>query len=591
MNNQAYLLSGIGVVAAVGWASALALWKKTQQPRNNTTIIDKPKPKTIPLSERLLKTMSKNERIHDTSGWQIYHVDPSYLPEAFAHTAVPFINDTQRGVFAKDKNYGVFVSVRLIDNYNDEEVLHAISSVPEITERLNQELTEKTSIVSAIGVASHIWRRYDQSPPSKLKTFQQKVAKDGRVVFPATGGDLFLFARANNIDDLYELTKQVKFSFGKNLKSFERYTSFTHDPTKKFNPNSPKDLTGFVDGTRNPDHLLRALVDETIIFPSDEEKRHVGGSYMYVGRFVHHLEKFWPMSSEEKSDIIGRNYDVIKAHKGYDSRPENPRLDQSDYLDRKSVKAGEALSEVKPWHTHRGHGSMYRQAMPYFQGEEEGLYFIAFSRTLDEFEATLNRMSGNFENSDGSLDNLFKISEAVTSNYYYVPSLPELLELKNWKQIPANLRVPESGAIVTNATSSKSTDDEPVIYAEYCTNCGYKTIFNKKKKVITSLLPTVKIIENHISPRLSAFELVLPDKRVIWSKLAQPDGMNNYPECFPTDQQIVLKLKEYFPHLKNIESPYDKPGLTKWGESDWNEEDLVCSTPPTNNTNNSPSSN
>jgi len=49
----------------------------------------------------------------------------------------------------------------------------------------------------------------------------------------------------------------------------------------------------FIDGTRNPDHLLRALSDETIIYPDDFEnaQNHTGGSFMYAGKFVHNLKK------------------------------------------------------------------------------------------------------------------------------------------------------------------------------------------------------------------------------------------------------------------------------------------------------------
>ena len=45
------------------------------------------------------------------------------------------------------------------------------------------------------------------------------------------------------------------------------------------------------------------------------------------------------------------------------------------------------------------------QAMPFFHGGDEGLYFIAFSRSLDEFDLALKRMAGYFSE-DGSLDNL-----------------------------------------------------------------------------------------------------------------------------------------------------------------------------------------
>ena len=75
----------------------------------------------------------------------------------------------------------------------------------------------------------------------------------------------------------------------------------------KFGCDYGHDLTGFIDGTRNPgmtfcllsadnlDHLLRAIVDEVAIFPDDvaggERSPHVGGSFLWAGRFVHDLPK------------------------------------------------------------------------------------------------------------------------------------------------------------------------------------------------------------------------------------------------------------------------------------------------------------
>ncbi len=41
-------------------------------------------------------------------------------------------------------------------------------------------------------------------------------------------------------------------------------------------------------------------------------------------------------------------------------------------------------------------------------------------------------MAGKYSKNE-TPDNLFKITKAVTSNYYYIPSLPELKDLKERK--------------------------------------------------------------------------------------------------------------------------------------------------------------
>ena len=83
---------------------------------------------------------------------------------------------------------------------------------------------------------------------------------------------------------------------------------------------------------------------------------------------------------------------------------------------------------------------MQRHAMPYRGVTEEGLYFIAFSRSLQELENSLKRMAGQEAEvykvfklinkwKDGSSDKLLSITKAVTSNFYYTPSLMELKRL------------------------------------------------------------------------------------------------------------------------------------------------------------------
>jgi len=60
----------------------------------------------------------------------------------------------------------------------------------------------------------------------------------------------------------------------------------------------------------------------------------------------------------------------------------------------------------------------------------------------------------------------------------------------------------------------------------------------------------------------------MEDGTVIWSKLAQPNGMNNYPECWPTNQYLVNKMREILGD-DSLTSTFDQPGQTHWGMSHW----------------------
>ena len=199
------------------------------------------------------------------------------------------------------------------------------------------------------------------------------------------------------------------------------------------------------------------------------------------------------MDNTEKSNIIGRDYSKVQKHVGYDHRAENPRLDNDEYRNR----GARNTSAPNRYHTNRGHAPIYRQAMPYISGSDQGLYFIAFARSLDEFDLVLDRMSGKFQE-DGSTDALFDISQywltnfliffrAVTSNYYYCPSLKEL-ETLNESPVIENPEYSEEG---------EENGDGPTLIFEYWYEFQFFSDFKYKLWISNDC------IRNHKSHQIS----------------------------------------------------------------------------------------
>ena len=58
--------------------------------------------------------------------------------------------------------------------------------------------------------------------------------------------------------------------------------------------------------------------------------------------------------------------------------------------------------------------------MPYIDGDQAGLVFLSFAKTLDFFEMQLQRMLG-FD--DGITDGLFRFSRPITGGYYWCPPI------------------------------------------------------------------------------------------------------------------------------------------------------------------------
>jgi len=227
-----------------------------------------------------------------------------------------------------------------------------------------------------------------------------------------------------------------------------------------------KDLTGFIDGTKNMDYNLRCLAEDAIVAPYDS-RENVGGSYVYCSRFIHDLTKFGSLSLDEKSGVIGRKYAVEVKSTGYDGRIENPRTG----IDLKG-------------HIFRGWGQMYRQSYPFIRKnkniEEKGLFFTAFSHNISELINALLRMCGKWDQGN---DNLFKITRSLYNSFLYAPSLHELQSLsidneeikKNLDQIiDLKLNEKESQIIMPDVNY---TTDKTVEY-----QCGY---CQKKKSFLT----------------------------------------------------------------------------------------------------------
>ncbi len=142
--------------------------------------------------------------------------------------------------------------------------------------------------------------------------------------------------------------------------------------------------------------------------------------------------------------------------------------------------------------------------------EEGGLFFCAFTRNLSEIDRALDRMAGVYSE-DGTHDNLLTITRAATSNYYYVPSMEELEWLSTFDENNNSNEMTKNSSSnnkVDTANNSQQQDQqskEYVVFIEYCTNCGYKTIFNEKKKVLEEVAPYIKVIGNPTLPKLAAF--------------------------------------------------------------------------------------
>ena len=163
------------------------------------------------------------------------------------------------------------------------------------------------------------------------------------------------------------------------------------DVTDAFSHAAGRDLSGYEDGTENPEEPAPVALVSGAGAGLD------GGSLVAVQKWVHDLEAIANMAQHTKDHTIGRR------------QSDNEELD--DAPDSAHVKRT-AQESFTP------EAFVWRRSMPWAAGQQGGLMFVAFGHTLDAFEAQMRRMAGL---EDGTVDALFTVSQPVSGAYLWCP--------------------------------------------------------------------------------------------------------------------------------------------------------------------------
>lgn len=167
--------------------------------------------------------------------------------------------------------------------------------------------------------------------------------------------------------------------------------------TEAFRYKTGHDLTGYEDGTENPhdDAATQAAVVSNGI-PGQQ-----GGSFAAIQQWQHDLDGFAAMPQLEQDHIMGRR------------KSDNEELESAPKSAHVKRTAQESFTPE---------AFVVRRSMPWSDGRQAGLVFLAFGHSLDAFEAQLRRMSGL---DDGIVDGLYRFSRPLTGGYYWCPPLKD----------------------------------------------------------------------------------------------------------------------------------------------------------------------
>ena len=165
------------------------------------------------------------------------------------------------------------------------------------------------------------------------------------------------------------------------------------------------DLTGFIDGTGNPEPDRQR---ECAIVPDGSPG--AGGSFSIAQRWVHDLNYFNSLSPEDQENTFGR------------TRADSTRLEKqvpTSHLSHVELRQGDTADATKP-----KRGEIVRRSTPYaLHDGTVGLYFMGFCKDQAPLRERMEAMYGM----NGQVrDALTDYSTPASGSFYFAPSVEAL---------------------------------------------------------------------------------------------------------------------------------------------------------------------
>lgn len=207
------------------------------------------------------------------------------------------------------------------------------------------------------------------------------------ITIPSTPVDLLCWLRGDDKGELIHKTRHLKQLLQSGFK-IDRVTD-------AFQYGASLDLTGYEDGTENPDgdEALAAAIVQGQGTGLD------GSSFMAIQQWQHNLDVFEAMPPKKQDDTFGRRK---SDNEEIEDAPESAHVKRTEQ---------EAFDPA---------AFILRRSMPWADQLKEGLVFVAFGHSFDAFETLLDNMLGI---NDGVTDALFNFTRPLTGSYLWCPPM------------------------------------------------------------------------------------------------------------------------------------------------------------------------
>lgn len=198
---------------------------------------------------------------------------------------------------------------------------------------------------------------------------------------------LWVWLRGDDRGELLHRSRQITDALAPGFALYTIVDAFKHG--------DGRDLSGFEDGTENPTE--DAAIDAAIVGNGPL----AGSSFVATQRWQHDFARLAAMSPHAQDHAIGRRLS------------DNEELGDAPASAHVKRTAQESFSPE---------AFVVRRSMPWADGNDGGLLFVAFGNSFAAFEAQLKRMVGG---EDNVTDALFTFTRPLTAAYYWCPALKD----------------------------------------------------------------------------------------------------------------------------------------------------------------------
>ncbi|MEJ5139625.1 Dyp-type peroxidase [Acinetobacter guillouiae] len=253
-------------------------------------------------------------------------------------------------------------------------------------------------IKTSIAFGPELWAKLYHTTP---EGFKQLEPIQGAFEMPVVPADVLIHIASARTDICFALSQSFFDGIQNQVEVLDERVCFRYL--------DGRDLTGFIDGTENPqfpdDRAETALLGEDSGIFED-------GSFIFAQRYVHELEKWKRLKVDAQENVIGRSK-LESIEMDDEHKPENAHIARVVIEDNE----GEELE-------------ILRHSLPYGDGQgEQGLFFIAYTKDLTRIDRMLVNMFGT--QGDGIHDRLLHFVTPMDGAYFFAPNeevLEEILE-------------------------------------------------------------------------------------------------------------------------------------------------------------------